>query len=268
MLRLTDPGIDQDTSATLAGYQATVTAAGGYAAQVEAAREEFRRRNRASNPTFKIVRTQLERMCTSPGRCGWCEDSEAREIDHIKPKALYPEEVFAWPNFLRACGTCNKTKGDRFALMIGRDTVDITRGANQPVVRPPGGPAALIDPRTEDPIEFVELDIFEGTFRLQPRFGMLPSETQRADYTIELLDLNRALLTTARSVAYDNHRLRLSEYRALRDGGASESELGLHVKALVSCPHPTVWREMQRQHPWITALDQLFRDVPEALSWT
>jgi hypothetical protein len=31
--------------------------------------------------------------------------------------------------------------------------------------------------------------------------------------------------------------------------------------------HPTVWREMQRQHERFPALQQLFAAAPEALSW-
>ncbi len=111
------------------------------------------------------------------------------------------------------------------------------------------------------------MDIYESTFRLQPKFGLPDTEEQRATYTIELLNLNRELLTAARRSVYHDNRLRLIEFRDLRDTGASESELRRHIRALVTHPHPTVWREMQRQHSWITELDKLFRDVPEALSW-
>jgi hypothetical protein len=31
--------------------------------------------------------------------------------------------------------------------------------------------------------------------------------------------------------------------------------------------HPTVWKEMKRQHNLIPELAQLFADAPEALEW-
>ena len=269
MLQLHDSGIDRRIAEALAGYQASLDAAGGYAEQVAAAAAEFARRNRASNATFQTVRETLERMCASPGRCAWCEDSEAGEIDHIRPKALYPEQTFAWPNLLRACSGCNRFKSDRFALVDGGDgdLVDITRARRAPVVPPPPGKHALIDPRAEDPLALLELDIVAGTFRLQPRFGLAVGDSHRADYTIRLLKLNRDLLTVARSTVYRDMLARLMQFRDLRDGGASEPELARHVRGLVEHPHPTVWREMQRQHAVNDELEALFRDIPEALDW-
>ena len=267
MLELHDPGIDRSIVATLARHQSAVDAAGGYAEQVKAAAAEFTRRNRKSNPAFRVVRAQLERMCTSPGRCAWCEDSEAGEIDHIRPKALYPGETFSWPNLLRSCGGCNRAKGDKFALVDNDELVDVTRRRGTPVVPPPRGRHAVIDPRVEDPMRLLELDIAGGTFRLQPRFGLATAERHRADYTTCLLKLNRPLLTSARSTVYGDMRARLAQFREQRDAGAAGAELARFAKAFVEHPHPTVWREMQRQHAQIEEIDVLFRDVPEALGW-
>ena len=267
VLELHDPGIDGRTVAALARYQATVNAAGGYAEQVEAAAAEFKSRNRDTNAAFRVVRAQLDRMCASPGRCAWCEDSEAREIDHIRPKALYPGEAFSWPNLLRSCSGCNRAKGDGFALVDNDELLDVTRRPRAPVVPPPSGRHAVIDPRVEDPMRLLELDIAGGTFRLQPRFRLATAERRRADYTARLLKLNRPLLTSVRSTVYGDMRARLAEYRERRDAGATEVELARFVKALVEHPHPTVWREMQRQHGQIGEIDVLFRDVPEALGW-
>ena len=90
VLELHDPGIDRSTAATLARYQSAVDAAGGYAEQVKAAAAEFTRRNRKSNPAFRVVRTRLERMCASPGRCAWLRKfGGARDRSH-PPQGLYP----------------------------------------------------------------------------------------------------------------------------------------------------------------------------------
>jgi len=37
--------------------------------------------------------------------------------------------------------------------------------------------------------------------------------------------------------------------------------------AIKDSPHPTVWREIQRQQPVIDELRALFQEVPEALDW-
>ena len=252
----------------LASYQATVDSAEGYAEQVKVAAAEFRRVNQASNPAFRVVRDRLELMCASPGRCAWCEDSEAGEIDHIRPKALYPHETFSWPNFLRSCSGCNRAKGARFALVDNDELVDVTRRRGAPVVPPRKGRHALIDPRAEDPLLLLELDIAGRTFGLQPRFRLAATEKRRADYTISLLKLNRRVLTRARSTVYIDMQARLVQYRTRRDAGATEAELTRHAKGLAEHPHPTVWREMQCQHTRITELAALFHDVPEALGWS
>jgi hypothetical protein len=36
---------------------------------------------------------------------------------------------------------------------------------------------------------------------------------------------------------------------------------------LADLDHPTVWREMQRQHLTVDELRQLFEQAPEALTW-
>lgn len=251
----------------LASYQATVDAAGTYADQVRAAEREFMRRNRASNPAFRTVRTQLGRMCASPGRCAWCEDSEAGEIDHIRPKSFYPEQTFSWPNFLRVCGACNRFKGPAFAVLDDGELVHIARGQGDPVTPPPAGRPALIDPRAEDPLSLLELDIAGRTFLFQPRFGLAGNENARAGYTIRLLRLNRDLLTAARATVYNDLLARLARFRERRDGGATEAEQERLARGVVEHPHPTVWREMQRQPASCPELENLFRDVPEARGW-
>lgn len=265
MLRLCDPGIDASTTRTLRGYQADVDSAGNYADQVAAARRLFPGRNTSRNATFRVIRNRLRKMCASPDRCGWCEDSEANQIDHIKPKSLYPERTFVWENYLPACAVCNSGKGDRFAILGQNCSIDVTRRPGQAIFPPPSGPPALIDPRFEDPLEFLELEMV-STFRFQPKYGLKFPARDRAKYTIGLLKLNRDALAAARRNVFEDNRARLVEYRSIRDGGGSPAELRRFKKGFLSRPHPTVWREMQRQHE-LPGLKDLFEDVPEALMW-
>ncbi len=65
--------------------------------------------------TFEDVRDVLRAMCNAPERCMYCEDNEATDIEHIRPKSEYPKAAFVWENFLLACPTCNsRFKGSQY----------------------------------------------------------------------------------------------------------------------------------------------------------
>ena len=100
-----------------------------------------------------------------------------------------------------------------------------------------------------------------------PREHLQGIDKERAEYTIEVLKLNRDILLEARREAYGAYRARLVEYRGLRDNGAGEAALDILREAITTSMHPTVWREMQRQQAVINGLRVLFLDVPEALTW-
>ena len=264
MLHLVDPGLDAETSRRLREYQAEVDAASTYAEQVEAGKCLYDRYS--GRVAFRSVRNRLAVMCSGARRCGYCEDSVGDEIEHIKPKDLYPEWTFVWENYLLACGQCNRGKSSRFSVIIRGGLVDVTRRRGAPVVQPPKGAPALIIPRDENPLAFLDLEIVD-TFMFLPREDLHGIDEVRAAYTIEVLKLNRDVLLEARCEAYGAYRARLHEYRGLRDDGAGEAALDSLREAITTSMHPTVWREMQRQHAVIDELRVLFLDVPEALDW-
>ena len=266
MLHLDDPGVDAETARGLRGYQTEVDAAATYPEQVEAGKRLFGRYNSSTNPVFRVVRERLALMCSGARRCGYCEDSDGDEIEHIKPKDLYPEKTFAWENYLLACGQCNRSKSSRFSVLGGDRLVEITRRRGQPVLPPRQGRPALIVPRFEDPLEFLDLEIVD-TFRFLPRENLQGIDEARAEYTIDVLNLNREVLRVARSEAYGSYRACLHEYRELGIRGASNADLRTLRDAIMTMAHPTVWREMQRQHVVIDELRELFQSVPEALYW-
>ena len=266
MLPLRDPGLARRTRRDLEGYQKQVDSAGDYAARVAAGRRLFGNRNRHGNPVFRRVRGRLADICAGARRCGYCEDSAADEIEHIKPRDLYPETVFVWENYLLSCGLCNRSKGHRFAVLRDGEVVDVTRPRRAPVRPPRRGAPAPIDPRREDPLQFLDLDIQE-TFMFLPKENAAPLTGQRASYTIGILDLNRDILLAARQEAYGAYRARLVEYGNARNRGAGAARLEALKRGILTSAHPTVWREMERQHLRIAELRRLFADVPEALGW-
>ena len=263
---MVDPGLDIATQRGLRKYQETVDSAGTYAKQVEAGKKYFSSYNRQGNRVFGSVRMQLATMCSGAKRCDYCEDSVGDEVEHIKPKDLYPETVFVWENYVLACGPCNRGKNNRFSIITNGQLVDVTRRHGDPVRRPRSGSPAPINPRDEDPLAFLDLEIVD-TFRFLSREGLPVLDQARAQHTIDVLKLNRDVLIAARHEAYGAYRARLYEYRGLRDNGADRPELATLQVAIKSSAHPTVWREMQRQHSVIEDLRTLFVDVPEALAW-
>ena len=216
-----------------------------------------------------MVRSALTQMCQGARRCGYCEDSVADEVEHIKPKDLFPEEVFQWRNYLYACGQCNSPKNNKFAIFEAgaRRLIHLIRDTSSQVVPPPFGDPVLINPRLEDPLDFLELDLVD-TFYFSPRFRIVGEPRERALYTIEILRLNeRDYLVQARENAFDSFHARLAEYAERKRAGAGDPELVRQVESLRRMHHQTVWREMVRQRAIIAGLRPLFETNPEALTW-
>lgn len=267
MIKLRNVRLSATANAQLRIWQAGVDGVGDYAAQVIAADKEFSRRNRKSNPTFRDIRAALTRMCSGERRCCYCEDSQANQVEHIKPKSLYPELVFAWPNYLYACAICNPPKNNRFAIFDATNNViDVTRQNNHAIAPPQRGEPVLFNPRRDDPTAWMQLDLL-STFLFVPIAVAGSKEFKRAEYTIGLLDLNRDLLPEARKRAFGGYRAQLYEYIEKRNAGASHQYLSLLEKAIRTMPHPTVWFEIKRQHRRIPELKKLFTKVPQALNW-
>lgn len=270
MIRLPDRDLPENTHAMLKRWQQAIDAIDTYEERVESARRQFRACNVKGNDVFENVKHTLDAMCNGPRRCCYCEDSLADEVEHIKPKNLYPEEVFAWENYLYACGPCNAPKGSKFAVFTHShgEIVEIQRRKGVPVVPPESGDPVLINPRRENPMEFLLLDIL-GTFQFVAGLGISDRDTQRARYTIKLLGLNgkNGALENARRSAYGSYRARLHEYIHKRNANALQDDLDECVEGIRTMAHPTVWKEMQRLHAKIPELKALFDQAPEALLW-
>ncbi|MBZ5619487.1 MAG: hypothetical protein LAQ69_12300 [Acidobacteriia bacterium] len=269
MIQIPPEDLPSDVRGTLRRYQAAVDAEPDFGKRVALAAVKFRQRNRETNLAFRQVRRTLTSMCAGAKRCMYCEDSAADEVEHHRPKDLYPEHVFDWENYLYACGPCNGPKNNRFAVFAsGGSIVDVTRKRNQPVRPPIKGDSVLLHPRSENPLEYMMLDILGDTFLFVPTAVAHSQEFERASYTIQLLRLNqRDHLPVARREAYGSYKSRLTEYVLRREGGAGNSALRLTIDAIRRMQHPTVWSEMRRQSNLIPELQHLFGLAPEALIW-
>lgn len=98
-------------------------------------------------------------------RCMYCEDSRGTDIEHFRPKRLYRDLVFRWPNWLWACTGCNRAKTNRFPL-----------GAT--------GQPLLIDPTAEDPWDHLFYDSATGEIAARWRDG---DEDEQGTCTLNVL---------------------------------------------------------------------------------
>ena len=192
----------------------------------------------------------------------YCEDSYADEVEHIRPKHLYPEAVFAWPNYLYTCGPCNGPKDSRYPLIVD-GAVHYPGDVHS---LPTSALHALIDPRHEDPCESFVVDI-TGTFEIHPRGKLDPLAALRARETIDLLRLNRPMLCTSRRNAYASYWSLLALYVHWSDAERPDVDLERIADEICRMAHPTVWHEMKRQNQRIPDLHALFVRAPEALEW-
>ena len=269
MIRIGRAQLSAGTTALLAGYQAAVNAEPAFADKVAKAKKSFSQYNKKTNAAFKEVRETLARMCQGPLRCHYCEDSKADEVEHIKPKDWYPGDCFRWANYCYACGPCNGPKNNKFAVFTpgSAAATPLVRADGALVVAPPTGTPVFINPRNDDPLDFLFLDI-AGTFFFTELPDAGTREHERARYTIELLGLNsRSYLVQARRNAYGNFRARLREYIAERDIGKPDAHLKILAGNLQLEHHQTVWQEMVRQHAHLPDIALLFQSAPEALGW-
>ena len=164
----------------------------GAANPVQKATDEYGRARQAR--WFKPIVQSLG-LASGPGeRCMFCSGSEASQVEHYRPKALYPERTFSWDNLLWACGVCNLAKGSRF-------------DENQ----------RLYEPMADDPWGLFFLDEYGN---LRARVDLTTGEYYvRAVATMNALALDREPLQQSRQRRYRSLRKTAQELVDLHASG-------------------------------------------------
>ena len=268
MIRLPDKSLSNATLAALTSYQQEVDGAGGYAEQVAKAKEIWpsRRRNSLSMKS----KAHLLKCAPVPVGVGI-----ARTLWRMKWSTSGPK------TFTRSVRSFGATTSMPAGRAMGRKTINLpfsqmpsqsrsrklAHPKTGPVQPPPGSPV-LIDPRVEDPLQYLWLDVID-TFAFTPVADDKNTISwKRADYTVNVLNLNsRDALIEARRLAYGRYRSRLFEYVNRMADGAAPEQLQRIEAEIKREGHPTVWREMKRQQALIPALRELFDQAPQALNW-
>lgn len=116
-----------------------------------------------------VLRT-LQAMMGERERCMYCMDSHGSDIEHFRPKAVYPQHMFRWPNLLLCCTECGRFKGNQFP-----------RAGRTPL---------LIDPTREDPWQHLDFD--PDTGNLTARYDTAAGDwSAKGLKTVEVLRLDR-----------------------------------------------------------------------------
>lgn len=163
----------------------------------------------------------IDELCriTGPGsRCMYCSGSEASDVEHYRPKAVFPHETFSWSNYLWSCTPCNRTKLNRF-----------------PPDTEPG--AMCINPLTENVWDFFFID---GYGLLTPVWDVSAGAlNDRAENTDRLLNLNREAVQETRKFRVADLKRQVNE---LLDQLTAGKKTKSQAKRLI-----TIWRSQPFQ---------------------
>jgi uncharacterized protein (TIGR02646 family) len=102
------------------------------------------------------------------GLCAYCEGRCRGEVEHFRPKSLFPELVYRWSNWLLACHDCNHAKLQKWPR----------GGYVDPCARPWPGLAET----------YFKFEL--GTGEILPREDLPPESRHKAQRTICDLGLN------------------------------------------------------------------------------
>lgn len=127
---------------------------------------------------FKDVLLALRKLAGPGQACMFCSSNESSDIDHLKPKSVFPGQTFDWENLLWVCAVCNRYKGDRYP----------------PITEP--GPE-ILDPAGVNPWDHLFIDrvtgLLVGVWRIE-----INAPDERAESTIRIVNLNREALQERR----------------------------------------------------------------------
>ncbi len=267
MIRLPETELSDEMLKILADFQKTVDSLTTHQQQVAEGKRLFKieRRKVAFRPIMKALRG----MCSGARRCYYCEDSQATDVEHIWPKDFYPDLVFVWENYLYACSRCNTPKSNTCEIYVDNKAtgLSVRTLVSERNRHPPVGDPVLINPRLENPMDFMRLDL-RDTFYFVPSATRDTQPWERADHTIKLLKLNdEDVLPAARRDAYENYLARIEKYIDRKSKKRPPETLDHIAKAIKRMGHPTVWHEMKRQRSNYPEIEELFTAAPEALTW-
>lgn len=167
---------------------------------------------------YKYPENKKALQIASYEKCMYCESKITHvyfgDVEHIKPKSIFPEDEFNWENLGFVCAKCNNAKGDKYHAEC-----------------------PYIDPYQEDPSNF----FIARDCLIAERRG-----DERAEITKMDIDLNRAGLVERRKERLDaiqkfvsnafsknNQTLKNFAIRELKKEALPNSEYSFFVRSLL-----------------------------------
>ncbi len=172
--------------------------------------------NLKNNKAFDEIRKTLAEMASGNERCMYCEDSVGTDIEHFRPKALYPLYAYRWSNYLIACGRC-KSNYKRDELPLDENNVPL-----------------LAEPTSEDPRDHLGLSLITGKIVALSRKGR---DSARV-YGLERRELEKG--RAANKTAFE---ALLEKYGRARELG-KDDEAERVKQAVFEMPHSSVFVTM------------------------
>jgi hypothetical protein len=292
MLKIENTSLDAIAQTRLDQLHQNVTDEPNFAACVARANNQWdsKESSEIGRVAFAMIRDTLKEMTIGYSICNYCEQSEVGDIEHIWPKSFFPLRAFRWSNYLYACKECNTgyklAQGWVFDPFGGTAIRNLIAG-----IQPPTEDLCFIDPRAEDPMRCMQLELKDFCFYAKTVENEQARNNLKVEKTLAILELNdREALVANRRFAYKNFRRLLLEYVAAMNS-QSHSDLDAisdddpkvdhHAdfdserqrfmdctKAeLLQQTHLTVFREMQRQINSLPAATQVLFNVSGAHNW-
>ncbi len=288
MIRISERALPNDIAAKLSDLQLQVNNQPGFKQKVAKAKQLWETKGGvAGKQAFEQVRQHLLEMCVYVGVCNYCEHNEAGDIEHIHPKSFFPEQAFEWNNYLLACKQCNTGyKLDRCIVLNDQDEqIEVSRGQ-----QPGSNRLAMINPRQDDPAEYMMLNLLD--YKFQPLPFIEKSKTEKVNGTLQILQLNErdTLIAGRKSTAqhlFDvlerlSRMLNATTLQELQQAlslnlsinealtlDENKAQLKLALRSYIQrYQHPSVWHaikivEAKYNQRW----KQLFQQIPEAIDW-
>jgi uncharacterized protein (TIGR02646 family) len=208
MQPISQTNLAPDLSQHLAQEQAKINQENSFQDKVDKAKSLWNAKSNSNQKEaiFSDIYDALANMCISHRICNYCEANEADDIEHIYPKSFFPERTFLWDNYLLACKSCNTHwKLDKCYILNDCNSTALSRGTEPPL----NSELAFINPRTEDPNDFLFYDTLTHVFIANPLKEC--QNVEKAERTIEILGLNaRHALIHSRKEAYKSFYDKLS----------------------------------------------------------
>ena len=147
---------------------------------------------------FRPVVRALKKLSGLGERCMFCSGSESSDVEHYRPKAVFPLLAMTWENYLWSCTPCNRVKSNQFPLAVDNSAV-------------------LINPLDENVWRYFYIDAFGNLTALW--------DVQRDDFnvrwkeTARIIGLDRQALQESRRSRMDDLKEKVHDTVSLLKSG-------------------------------------------------